>query len=224
MLRRDYILRMIEEFMQVLSRINSLKAGLLWREAAGVVDGEFQQLLNSDARTVSRMSETELLAKIVQSGPTQAVRDKTLMVATLLREAGNVAAGEERVEDSRACHLKGLNLLLDVLGSEDVFECPEFVPKVDLFVARLSDFSLPPQTQLRLMQHYERAGEFGRAEDALFSMLNEDGANTGLVEFGMAFYRRLAGQSDAALADGNLPRAELEASLAELEGRKGSNG
>jgi hypothetical protein len=224
MLRRDYILRMIEDFMQVLSRIKSLKAGQLWREAAGVVDGEFRQLLNSDARTVSRMSETELLAKIVQSGPTQAVREKTLMVATLLREAGDVAAGEERAEDSRACYLKGLNLLLDVLGTEEVFEYPEFVPKVDLFVARLSDFSLPPQTQLRLMQHYERMGEFGRAEDMLFSMLNENGANPGLVEFGMAFYRRLAGQSDAALADGNLPRAELEAGLAELKGGKGPNG
>ena len=39
MIRQDYILRMIEEFMQALSRIASLKRGQLWREAEAETDG-----------------------------------------------------------------------------------------------------------------------------------------------------------------------------------------
>ncbi len=222
MLRRDYILRMIEEFMQVLSRINSLKKAENWQNASVAVDDAFQKLIGADACKVARLSETELLAKIVHGAPTQAVRDKTLMVTTLLAEAGEIAAAGSRIEDGNVCYLKALNLLLDVLGSEDVFECPEFVPKVELFVSRLRDCELPPRTQVRLMQYYERSGEFGKAEDALFAMLQADQTNSGLIEFGLSFYRRLAAKSDSGLAEGNLPRSEMEAGLAELESRQAS--
>jgi hypothetical protein len=68
------------------------------------------------------------------------------------------------------------------------------------------------------MQHYEVTGEFGKAEDCLFAMLEAEPGNAALVEFGIDFCERLRGQSDASLASGNLPRAELEAGLAELRG------
>jgi len=41
-IRRDYILRMIEEFIQALARVNALKQDQRWEEAAGAVDEEFQ--------------------------------------------------------------------------------------------------------------------------------------------------------------------------------------
>jgi hypothetical protein len=219
MLRRDYILRMIEEFIQMLARLNALKRGQLWNEAAGTVDEEFQRLIGAGAETVARLSETELMARIIQSGPTQAVRDKTLLLSTLLKEAGEVAAAQNRTGDSRLCYLKGLHLLLDTLAGEDVFQCPDFVPRVENFVAALRDAPLPLPTQARLMQHYERVGDFGKAEDCLFALLEGEPKNPGLLEFGSGFYRRLAGLSDARLAEGNLPRPELEAGLAELRAR-----
>jgi hypothetical protein len=116
--------------------------------------------------------------------------------------------------------LKGLHLLLDMLGRGEVFECPEFVPKVEEYVIVLGDSSLPLETHARLMQHYERTGEFAKAEDSLFAMLEIQPANTPLLELGISFYRRLESQSDAQLADGNLPRAEVAAGLADLNARK----
>ncbi len=220
MLRRDYMLRMIEEFMQALSRMKALKRGENWQEASGAAEEEFQKLLGSDAKAIVKMSETELLARIVQGAPTQAVREKTLMIATLLNEAGDIATAQDRHADAQACYLKGLNLLLNVLGNDEPFEAPSYVPKVDVFVDRLRDVSLPPATQVALMRHHETTGAFGKAEDIFFSMLDDDSANASLVEFGEAFYRRLAAHSDISLAEGNLPRAELEASLAEIETRK----
>jgi hypothetical protein len=81
---------------------------------------------------------------------------------------------------------------------------------------------LPLETQARLMQHYERTGEFAKAEDALFQMLEMEPENAPLLELGISFYRRLESQSDARLNDGNLPRAEVEAGLADLNARKGA--
>ena len=220
MIRRDYILRMIEEFIQVLARVNALKQDRRWQEAAGVVDEEFQRLIGMGAQAVARLTETELLARIIRGEPTQAVRDKTLMLTALLKEAGDVAAMQERAEESRSCYLKGLHLLLETLAHEEVFTCPDFVPQVEMFAAALRGSPLPLETQALLMQHYERSGEFAKAEDALFSMLEVEPGNAGLMDFGVSFYERLQGRSDAALASGNLPRPELEAGLAELRKRR----
>ena len=220
MIRQDYILRMIEEFMQVLSRIASLKRGQLWREADGVLDKEFQRLVSAGAEAVSQMSETELLAKLIQGGPTQVVHHKALLLTSLLKEAGDLALAQNRLAESRTCYLKGLNLLLATLAREEALDLPDFVPKVEVLMNALQDSPLPLDTQARLMQHYERLGEFGKAEDALFAMLEAEPNEPRLLEFGITFYRRLKSQSDASLGAGNLPRAELNAGLAELERRR----
>jgi hypothetical protein len=117
-----------------------------------------------------------------------------------------------------------LNLLLETLARAEVSDFPDFVPKVEAFVEALRDAPLPLSTQVRLMQHYERLGEFGKAEDALFAMLEAEPHEPKLVEFGISFYRRLGSHSDATLSAGHLPRAELQAGLAELARRRRSQG
>ena len=67
-----------------------------------------------------------------------------------------------------------------------------------------------------LMQHYERTGEFDKAENALFAMLDAEPDNGAIVGFGVAFYKRMLVQSDQALTEGALPRAEVEEGLKEL--------
>ena len=220
MIRQDYILRMIEEFMQVLSRIASLKRGQLWREADDVLDAEFQRLVSAGAEAVSRMSETELLAKLIQGEPTQVVHHKALVLIALLKEAGDLALVQNRQTESRTCYLKGLSLLLETLARAEAPEVPDFVPKVEAFLTALQDSALPLNTQARLMQHYERLGEFGKAEDALFAMLEAEPSEPKLLEFGIAFYQRLRSLSDASLTAGNLPRVELYSGLSALEQRR----
>ena len=79
---------------------------------------------------------------------------------------------------------------------------------------------LPTRTHALLMQHYERTGEFAKAEDALFAMLDAEPDNQAIVEFGITFFQRLLAQSDAALNEANLPRAEVEEGLKELQRRQ----
>ena len=220
MIRRDYILRMIEEFIQALARVNALKQDQRWQEAAGAVDEEFQRLIGMGAQAVTRLTETELLARLIRGEPTQAVRERTLILTALLKEAGDLATTQEHTEESRSCYLKGLHLLLETLAREGVSAFPDFVPRVEVFVAALHGSPLPLETQTLLMRHYERSGEFAKAEDALFAALEAEPEKAGLVDFGVSFYERLRGQSDASLAAGNLPRPELEGGLAELLGQK----
>jgi hypothetical protein len=218
MIRRDYILRMIEQFIQALRRIQNLKQGQDWNQANLSLDEQFQVLLGAPAEGAVRLSETELLARLIGEGPTQVMREKLLMTTTLFKEAGDLALARGLKDHSRAYYLKGLHLLLDVLGRSDLEEMPEFVPKLEVFVAALRETLLPLQTNALLMQHYERTGEFAKAEDALFAMLDEEN-NPTIVEFGIGFYERLKGASDASLAEGHLPRTEVEAGLAQLRSK-----
>ena len=220
MIRRDYIIRMIEEFIQALARISALKKGQLWREADAALDAEFQRMLSAGPAAAAKMSETELLAKLIQGDPTQVVHHKALLLTTLLREAGDVAVAQNRTADGRACYLKGLNLLLETLARADDWELPDFVPKVEVFLGAMQDSALPLETQARLMQHFERVGAFGKAEDILYAMLEADPNEPRLLDFGIAFYQRLKNQADSSLIAGNLPRTELETGLAEFEQRK----
>jgi Family of unknown function (DUF6483) len=220
MIRRDYIIRMIEEFTQALARIRGLKKDQRLQEAGALTDEEFKRVTGLDSASVLRLSETELLARLIQTDAGQGVREKMLFLTTLLRETGDTAVSQDRLEDGRACYLKGLHLLLDSLSRGEVYDLPEFVPKVEEFVVALADSELPVTTSALLMEHYERTGQFAKAEDALFAILEVEPGNRPAVDFGISFYERLQRQSDARLEEGNLPRPEVEAGLRELNGRK----
>jgi hypothetical protein len=217
-IRRDYLLRMIEDFLQALARIKSLQQGERWQEAAGTLDQQFQKLVGLDAPAIMRLSESELLARLVGEA-THLVRERTFILITLLNEAGDLAAKQDQMQESASYCLKALDLLLSLVSQAEVLEFPEFVPKVEGLVAGLQDTLLPIRTRALLMQHYERLGEFGRAEDMLFRLIEDRPQPPGILEFGLAFYERLEELADTALSAGNLPRPELEAGLRELRAR-----
>jgi len=216
MIRRDYILRQIEQFVAMLAKITGLAKDEQWQEASAVTAGEFQRLTGMDAREVVRLSETELLARLIQSEPTHVVESKAFMLATLLKTNGDLIAGQGRLEESRQYYLKGLHLLLDTFGRNEITERPDFVPAVEAFLAGLRDAPLPVKTNTRLIRHYEQTREFAKAEDALFATLDVVPPSPELLELGASFYQRLLELSDDALTAGNLPRAEAEAGLAEF--------
>src|SRR5262245_133812 len=105
MIRRDYILRMVEEFIRVLAQIRVLKKEGRVEMAADLIDREFQRLIGKGSEAVSGLSETELLAFSIAGEATQAARDKRLILTTLLKEAGDLAAEQGRIHESRDAYL-----------------------------------------------------------------------------------------------------------------------
>lgn len=71
--------------------------------------------------------------------------------------------------------------------------------------------------QMNLVSFSELAGDFAAAEDALFRVLKLVGPEPRVLAHGRAMYGRLLALDDATLETGNLPRDEVEDSLAELE-------
>jgi hypothetical protein len=182
--------------------------------------GELKRLTGVEPRSLLGLSESALLARLIENEPAFAVESKIFMLATLLKTQGDVSAGQGRLDESREFYLKGLHLLLGTFRLVESSERPDFVPTVEAFRAALRDAPLPVTTSAMLMQHYERIGELAKAEDALFEVLETEPANFDFLEFGRLFYQRLLRMDDDALFMGNLPRTEVQAGLAELDERK----
>ena len=220
MIRRDYLLRQIEEFVAVMTRLLGLAKNEQWEEASTLAGGQFKALARASADELLRMSDTELLAQLVQGEPTHLVESKIFMLATLFKAQGDILVGQGNVEESGLYYLKGLHLLLDSFARDEMAKRPEFVPTVDAFLIALHDTPLPVNTNVMLMRYYELTGEFAKAEDALFAVIEAGTPNIELLNFGTVFYQRLLGHSDQMLIAGNLPREEVKAALADLEKRK----
>ncbi|HTV41125.1 MAG TPA: DUF6483 family protein [Candidatus Sulfotelmatobacter sp.] len=220
MIRRDFLLRQIEQFVEVLMRMSGLTKAGKWEEASAEADSQLKALAGADVTELLRMSDTELLARVVEGGTSFGIQDKIFMVARLFKENGDILRAQTRLEESHACYLKGLHLLLDAIANEPDAPRADYVPTVEAFLIGLQDSSLNLETNAMLMRHYEQICEYAKAEDALFNILDAGPDNVELLDFGIGFYERLLRLENETLELGNLPRAEVKASLAELNQRK----
>jgi hypothetical protein len=218
MIRRDYILRMIEKIVQVLMGVREKMSEHNEVEAEQMLDQVFRELVGLGPLEVSRLSEMELLALLMKDDPTQVLREKSLLLVALLEEAARLRTAQGKSEESETCRIKALDLLLSIQLQDVDLELPAFVPRIGAMHDELSEagVTLPLRTLAALWRQYERTGAFARAEDVLFKLLEAEPENTALHSEGRAFYERLLRESDASLEAGNLPRKEVEAGLAEL--------
>ena len=220
MFRRDYLLRQIEQFVEVMMRMTGLTKAGKWDEASTEANSQFKALAGADVTELLRMSDTELLARLVERDTSFGIQDKIFMAARLFKENGDILRGQGRIEESHACYLKGLHLLLDATANEPGAPRADYVPSVEAFLIGLQDSSLSLETNAMLMRHYEQLQEYGKAEDNLFNILDADPGNVEFLDFGVGFYERLLRLDDEALELGNLPRSEVKSGLGELNQRK----
>jgi tetratricopeptide (TPR) repeat protein len=220
MLRRDFLLRQIEEFVAVLTRLAGLARSGQWEEASSAAKAQIKALAGADITELLQMSETELIARLAEGDTSFGIQEKISMVARLFKENGDILKAQSRIDESHACYLKGLHLLLDSMANDPTAPRPDYLPSVEAFLISLNDSPLSLETNAMLMRHYEQIQEYGKAEDGLFNLLDAGPANIELVDFGIGFYERLLRLDDEALELGNLPRAEVNAGLEELKQRR----
>jgi tetratricopeptide (TPR) repeat protein len=218
LLRRDWLMRQIEQAARMLAAIIAKATSGQPIEALGMFDQAYQPLLGVGARLVPVLSDEQLLAMLAPGGVIDPNRWPVL-VRLLVTEADLYAQqGDEAAAAIR--YRKALMLLHEVGWSQ-----PDFDPELCAHLAdRLRTLSPEPEELVMLAELYERAGRFADAEDVLFEGLDAQAEGDGavdeeLTQAAIAFYRRLLAKDDDQLAAGNLPRAEAQAGLAEVLAR-----
>ncbi len=221
MIRRDYVLRLVQQLSQALAQIVGFRQRGQYEAALGVMDSISRQFLGLSADSLTQLSANELSALLTFNQPAERAYEKCALVAALLKQQGAIYAAQGQAEASADCYLKALHLLLVAVVAEEKITLPDYAPRIADLTADLKACTIPTATNLLLMQYHEQEGAYARAEDTLFEMLAADPGNADLIALGLAFYDRLDRQSDEALAAGNFARAEIEAGRAELRNAPG---
>ncbi|MCB8944674.1 MAG: hypothetical protein H6658_13075 [Ardenticatenaceae bacterium] len=213
MIRKDYFLRLIEQATKGIRYVLMGAAAGDYAEAHEAVGESLRQLLGLGLGSVANLSDEALLG-ILQLHHAQDWRERSLVVAALLKTEGDVCGQEGRERAQFNHYLKSLHLLL--AASETAVDLPEPIPSVAELVGLLQDYVLPAHSYEALLDYYERTNQLAAGEDVLFTWLEEGHGGETAVSAGIAFFQRLTEKSDAELEAGSLPRTEVEAGLTEL--------
>ncbi len=93
MIREDYLIGWIKRYLRWLAEITGLLKVADYEAAARRADLALRELLGLGADSVTSLTEGELLARLTVDEPPLVVRDKCLLVASLLEALGVAAAG-----------------------------------------------------------------------------------------------------------------------------------
>jgi hypothetical protein len=217
MFKRDYLMRQFDMMALVIVRALGLLKEKKPDAALQAIDEELQRLTGFDSHTLSHLTDHELVTGQLVGETGTDSRARRIVLATFLAKAGEIHDLLGSDDDHYRCTLGALDLMLSLPATDDSPELPAVTPTVDALVDILADYGLPPDAHLRLFRYYEEIGRYADAEDMLFEIIDAEPDSDEVRALGIVFFHRLLAQPDEALEAGNLPRAEVEAGLAELE-------
>lgn len=219
MMQKDYILRLIQQFSQVLMRILHLREAKDYEGALTYIDDVFKQTLGFSSDLINSVPDATLLAMLTSFDTLDS--EKCLLVAHLLKAEGDIYVDQGDFDTSYYRYLKALHLFLTILLlSNSAVTDPDLYLEIEELLHKLEDYEFPVTIKSQLFRYYERVGQYAKAEDMLFEVIeadsDEDEVEATIVEQGIAFYERLLKKKDMELAAGNFSREEAREGLEQL--------
>jgi hypothetical protein len=207
MLRKGYFEQQLEALRLSLARLMGVDIEL--PDVQRSLGKTAKDLTGFDLSTLLRMDEATILGLF--SGGDRARTAASAMISAKLL----LAWAKYDPTTSRSARRKAALLYAEALALVGT-SAKEYVPEFDTLLRELPDEDWSVGLRRQAARGYESVGAFARAENYHFA-LREENATGALID-AEAFYRRLAACSDEELADGGLPRDEVESALAELVG------
>ncbi|WP_079914017.1 DUF6483 family protein [Paenibacillus sp. 32352] len=211
MYRRDYLMRMIEQFSVSMGQVLFQRQNRRFAEAMELLTQAMKQLLGLNSKMVRALSVKDIIGLLSTNGYFDV--GKGLLLSDMLVAEGDVLneAGEER--EGTGCLLKSLELLLHIRRME---EAEQGLSDVDERIAAV----LPKVQHVRmtafmrevLTEYYDDAGLLSKAEDMLFFLLEDDPGNAAAMERGMAMMERWLSLPPEAIEKGGLSAEEIRES------------
>lgn len=212
MLKRDYILALIEESTRALANILRHQEAREWLETQDAVADSAQSYLGITLTELNQASALDLIA-LVRTGRDQDIARWHHLIG-LLQIQGAIREYEKEEMESINLYFKALDIATEVSLNDD--RLPYYLSDIEALQSLVEEYMLPAGIQSKLFHIYEQSDQYAVAEDTLFDMLDQSNNDDEIIELGLDFYDRLLRKSDYKLQSGGLPRHEIEESLAEL--------
>ncbi|WP_136609066.1 DUF6483 family protein [Paenibacillus dokdonensis] len=212
MFRKDYILQMVEDMVEMVGKVFGLKQQKKYAEALWEIDDLLSKDFRLNSKLLNSLSVEDMIDMFRLGGAIEA--DKLQSIARLLEEEGGVYLDMGYKDEGLTRLMKSLHLYLyaDLHGADhSMLKLPDRVTDLK---EQLKGYRLPAKTDKLLLGYEEEQGHYDEAENALFRLLDQHEMTE---EEGLTFYQRLLMRSDDELKAGGLPRTEVEEGVEELQ-------
>ncbi|MDN4068106.1 DUF6483 family protein [Paenibacillus vini] len=208
MLRKDYLVRMIEEMTEIIGKVFDLKQQKKWIEALWELDELYKKQFRLNSRLIGSLGAKDIVELLRTGGTVEA--DKLQSLARLVKEEGEIYSQTGQSDESIFRLMKALHLYLAAgqYGTDRTLW--NLDGEVRELLTRLQGYRLPPDTERLLLSYEESEGRYDQAENALYRLF-QDGVAT--KEEGIAFYERLLLIDRERLEQGGLPEQEVQEGL-----------
>ena len=206
MLHKDYIMRMIEQFSNVLAQIIFNREIKKYELAESEIRKAYKDLLGSDREFVLSLSDDAILQLFKSSSETG--YERCVFIAELLIEEAQIIESK----GGSAClasdlYSKAFNVLAQVVIESKYWRQEAYLQKLNDLTKKIHHNDIPANTLFKLFRFYEISGSFAKAENILFELIDIQFPDI-FIE-GEQFYQRLLTLTDEELCTGNLPRDEV---------------
>lgn len=212
MFRKDYLLQMVEDMVEMVGKVFGLKQQKKYAEALWEIDDLLSKNFRLNSKLLNSLSTEDIIDMCRLGSVIEA--DKLQSIARLLEEEGGIYLDMGQTDEGLTRLMKSLHLYLfaDLHGADhSMLKLPERVAELK---GQTRSYRLPAKTDKLLFGYEEEQGRYAEAENALYRLLDQHEITE---EEGLAFYQRMMARSDEELEAGGLPRAEVQEGAEELQ-------
>lgn len=214
MLRRDYLVRMIEEMTEMIGKVFGLKQERKFIEALWEIDDLYKRQFRLNSNLLRALSARDITEMFRSGGEIEA--DKLQSLAYLLKEEASIYYAMGQHNEGIICFMKSLHLYLTAAMNGADRSLWNLNEEFKELLLHLKGYRLPTDTERLLFRFEEYEGRFDQAENVLFRLLHDEAIP---LDEGIAFYDRLLVLEPQILEQGGLPLSEVMEGLAELQSR-----
>lgn len=211
MIHRDYIMRFIDQLIQVLSKILFNKDNQNYTAALEEIHVTYKSLLGFDPHLIHSLTDSEIIALLKIGEMFEA--EKCYAIAKLLKIEAEILE-EQDFSTAYPLFQKSLSLFIETVISGNDVELENCNEEIDCNYQKIESYIILPGLKYKLFRYYEHQGRFSKAEDFLFELI--EAGYPDIQAESEAFFKRLQTKSDEELILGNLPRNEVEEGLREI--------
>lgn len=206
-MNKDYIMRLIEQIFDFIAAISGLKRLGKFLEARQMIQKICKSKFGINEEMIKGLMYKDLMG--ILSGGSEIDTEKCAVFAKLLKEEAIILKEQNEGDKGFNHFTKSLNIFIELdLDGGDVKEI-DFDKEIEDILNHIKEYEYTNETKELLFQYYEKKNMYGKVEDILFELLNEEEKSEKIIEKGLNFYKRLMEKDEKELLEGNLPIEEV---------------
>lgn len=165
MLTEDYIMRMINQMIAVLTKLIGLKNAGQYQEAQQMIDQSLEQLLGLKPNLLRNMEDESILNLLTSQG--ELGTERLYILAQLYQHEGDILSAQKRDREAVLDYQRALNFYLQVAAKQADHESTQLNQKISDLFNELKNVNLPIEILYQLFDYFERNGDSVSVDDVI---------------------------------------------------------